>query len=84
MSAPLASDIVTQIDITIMALITDGASSKSFMGKNYSIIDLDKLKSIRQFYAKLAAETEPTTNSIPVVSNADFSFTNCLDSTRSW
>lgn len=84
MATPSASDIVNQIDETIFALISDGASSKSFMGKSYSIIDLNALKSLRTFYAKLAAETEPNTSSIPVVSNCDFSSTNMSYNSQGW
>jgi hypothetical protein len=79
-----ASDIVAAVDEVILQLVNDGASSKTFMGKSYSIIDLDKLMNIRKLYVKIMAEETPTTSTIPIVSNADFSSSDNDYSTRAW
>lgn len=84
MATPTPADIIAQVDETIFALITDGASSKSFMGRAYTVMDVDKLKAIRLFYAKIEAESTPTTSTIPIVSNADFSCSDNSYSARTW
>jgi len=76
MATPTPADIIAQVDETIFSLVQDGSSSKSCLGKAYTVMDLDKLKAIRSFYVKLQAESTPTLFTIPIVSNADFSSTD--------
>lgn len=66
-------DIIDKIDDTIYALVEDGASSKSFMGRSYSVMDVDKLFMLRERYAKLQESLTPTTNTNPICSTANFS-----------
>ena len=84
MATPTPLDIITQVDELIYSLIQDGASSKSFMGKSYTVMDIDKLMNIRKLYVKIMAEETPTTSTIPIVSNADFSSSDNDYSTRAW
>ena len=64
-----ALEIHESAEAAILALLTDGKAQANFQGRNYTALDLDKLREISNYYRRLAiqrGELIPRPNEGPV------------------
>ena len=60
---PTAAEILTALNVAILALVTKKYSSMTIDGRTYTYIDIDKLRAWRK---ELRAETRTTSNTVRV------------------